>query len=135
MIAWEKMIDFFHAFYMIITNKIFYITFTSWFVAQLLKVIIHLIRFRKFDFRLFVGTGGMPSSHTSAVTAATVSVGMAAGWNSVIFMVCLMYCVVVISDAVGVRRASGNQAKVFPYRCLLNMVRLPSYRLLRILRV
>ncbi len=96
----------------IVTNKIFYITFSSWLFAQTLKVIFHFARHKKFDFRLFVGTGGMPSSHTAAVTAVTVSVGLTAGWNSPVLMVSLLYCIVVISDAMGVRRAAGKQAVI-----------------------
>ncbi|MFP4466466.1 MAG: divergent PAP2 family protein [Candidatus Goldiibacteriota bacterium] len=96
----------------IITNEIFYVTFFAWFIAQTIKVCLFLVTHRRFDFRLFVGTGGMPSSHTASVTAGTTMVGLAAGWDSVVFMVCLLYCVVVISDAVGVRRAAGAQAMV-----------------------
>jgi hypothetical protein len=96
----------------IITNRIFYITFSSWFLAQTLKVIFYFIKFKKFDFRLFIGTGGMPSSHTAAVTAGTVTVGLSQGWDSPVFMVCLLYCIVVISDAMGVRRAAGRQASI-----------------------
>jgi acid phosphatase family membrane protein YuiD len=96
----------------IVTNKIFYITFASWFFAQTLKVIFYFIKFKKFDFRLFVGTGGMPSSHTAAVTAVTVTIGLDQGWASPVFMVSLLYCIVVISDAMGVRRAAGKQAVI-----------------------
>ena len=96
----------------IVTNKIFYITFFSWFFAQTLKVIFYFAKHRRFDFRLFVGTGGMPSSHTAAVTAGTVSVGMTLGWDSPVFMVSLLFCIVVISDAMGVRRAAGKQAVI-----------------------
>ena len=53
----------------------------------------------------------MPSSHTSAVTAVTMCTGMTTSWDSTVFMVCLCYCIVVISDAVGVRRAAGKQAE------------------------
>ncbi|HDT14841.1 MAG TPA: divergent PAP2 family protein [Firmicutes bacterium] len=97
---------------LIITNKIFYTTFLAWFLAQTIKVLIFFISHRKFDFRLFVGTGGMPSSHTASVTAGTTIVGLTAGWDSTVFMVCLLYCIVVVSDAVGVRRAAGAQAMV-----------------------
>ena len=96
----------------IITHKIFYITFLTWFFAQTLKVIIYLVVRRRFDFRLFVGTGGMPSSHTAAVTACTTTIGLYSGFDSAVFMVCLCYCIVVISDAVGVRRAAGRQARI-----------------------
>jgi uncharacterized protein len=100
----------------IITTKIFVSTFTAWFVAQALKLIIHLVQTGKIDFRLLVGTGGMPSSHTASVTALTTSIGLTTGFTSPIFLVALMYCIVVISDALGVRRAAGKQAK------LLNMI-------------
>ncbi|MCE5301143.1 MAG: divergent PAP2 family protein [Spirochaetia bacterium] len=96
----------------IVTNRIFYITFTSWFVAQFLKLVIYFVQTKKFNFRLLVGTGGMPSSHTATVTAVTTCVGLSAGWESPVFMVSLCYCIVVISDAMGVRRAAGKQAQV-----------------------
>jgi acid phosphatase family membrane protein YuiD len=101
-----------HILKIIVTNKIFYVTFSSWFLAQTLKVIFYFGKHRKFDFRLFIGTGGMPSSHTAAVTAVTVSVGLTTGWDSPIFMVSLLYCIVVVSDAMGVRRAAGKQAVI-----------------------
>lgn len=100
----------------IISSKIFVGTFAAWFFAQALKLVIHLVLTRKIDFRLLVGTGGMPSSHTASVTALTMGVGLAEGFTSTVFMVALLYCIVVISDALGVRRAAGKQAK------LLNMI-------------
>lgn len=96
----------------IVTHKIFYVTFFTWFIAQTLKVMIFFIKKRKFDFRLFVGTGGMPSSHTAAVSAITTTIGLYSGWDSPVFMVSLCYAVIVISDALGVRRAAGKQAIV-----------------------
>lgn len=106
----EAIAQFFSNFMTIITNKIFYITFSSWFAAQVIKFVLHFITHKKFNFRLLVGTGGMPSSHTAAVTAGTMCTGMATSWDSPILMVCLLFCIVVISDAVGVRRAAGKQA-------------------------
>lgn len=94
----------------IVTHKIFYVTFFTWLLAQTLKVVIFFISKHKFDFRLFVGTGGMPSSHTAAVSAITTTVGLYSGWDSPVFMVSLCYAIIVISDALGVRRAAGKQA-------------------------
>ncbi|MBN2754112.1 MAG: divergent PAP2 family protein [Candidatus Goldbacteria bacterium] len=96
----------------IITHKIFYTTFISWFAAQFIKFALHLILCRKINFHLLVGTGGMPSSHTATVIAVTNAVGMHSGYDSAVFMVALCYCIVVISDAMGVRRAAGKQAEV-----------------------
>lgn len=108
----EKLNELFNVIVTIVTCKIFYLPFFTWLFAQTLKVIIFFVVKHRFDFRLFVGTGGMPSSHTAAVTAGTTTIGMVTGWDSPIFMVCLLYCIVVVSDAVGVRRAAGKQAIV-----------------------
>ncbi|MBP7792201.1 MAG: divergent PAP2 family protein [Candidatus Goldbacteria bacterium] len=96
----------------IITHKIFYTTFFTWLFAQILKILIYFIKYHKFDFKLFVGTGGMPSSHTALVTSLTTTVGLYSGWDSTVFMVSLCYALVVISDALGVRSAAGKQAAV-----------------------
>lgn len=108
----DAIVEVFNILYAIVTNKIFYITFASWIFAQTLKVILYFIKFKKFDFRLFIGTGGMPSSHTAAVTSVTVTIGLSQGWDAPVFMVSLLYCIVVISDAMGVRRAAGKQAVI-----------------------
>lgn len=101
-----------HILKIIVTTKIFYVTFFTWFVAQTLKVLFFYAAKKKFDFRLFVGTGGMPSSHTAAVTALAMCIGLTTGWSSPIFMVALCFCIVVISDAMGVRHAAGKQAVI-----------------------
>ena len=61
---------------------------------------------------LLFGTGGMPSSHTAAVCALTVACGMSCGLDSPVFAVSLLFTVVVMRDATGVRREAGEQAKV-----------------------
>jgi len=93
-------------------NKVFFVTLYAWLIAQTLKVIIGVIRERRFDFRWFVGTGGMPSSHAAVVSALSTAVGLHSGFGSVIFVVALAFSIIVIFDAQGVRRASGKQAEV-----------------------
>jgi len=94
----------------IITNKMFYTAITSWFVAQGAKVVIFVIKNRRMDFRLFVGTGGMPSSHVAFVTSIAFIMGFEAGWTSPTFMLTLGLSIIIITDAVGVRRAAGRTA-------------------------
>ena len=65
-----------------------------------------------FNFRLLVGTGGMPSSHSSFVMALATTVGLETGWNSPVFMLSLGFAIVTMNDAQGVRRASGHQASL-----------------------
>lgn len=84
----------------------------GWFVAQGLKVLIYWYRHHKIDFRLFVGTGGMPSSHSSFVSSLSAAIGLEAGWNSPAFILSLGMALVIMSDAAGVRRAAGQQAQI-----------------------
>ncbi|MBQ7794146.1 MAG: divergent PAP2 family protein [Clostridia bacterium] len=83
-----------------------------WFVAQVLKVITVLIVDRKIDFSRFIGSGGMPSSHSAFVTGLAVSVGFASGFESEVFSIAAVLALVVMYDAAGVRRAAGEQAKI-----------------------
>jgi acid phosphatase family membrane protein YuiD len=93
-------------------NKIFFVTLYTWIITQTIKVIIGVIREKKFNFRWFVGTGGMPSSHAAAVSALATCVGLYSGFDSAIFVVALLFAVIVIFDAQGVRRATGKQAEI-----------------------
>lgn len=96
----------------VLHNKVFVTTFMGWFIAQTIKVVVGVIAEKKFNFKWFVGTGGMPSSHASGVTALAASVGLGVGTGSPLFAVACMFAVVVIMDAQGVRRAAGKQAEV-----------------------
>ncbi len=101
-----------NAYYELTGNRILWIAVFSWFIAQLIKLLITILRKKTFDIRLLVGAGGMPSSHTSFVTAMTTSIGFAEGFNSSIFAVSAIISLIVMYDAAGVRRAAGKQAEV-----------------------
>jgi len=103
-------------FQVLFDNPIFLSALFSWIIAQFLKVIIHIIRFKAFSareilYRFVWKTGGMPSSHSAAVTSLTTAVGFIEGFNSTLFIITLVFSLVVIRDALGVRRAAGTQAK------------------------
>lgn len=85
---------------------------TAWFTAQTIKVIIGIIKEKRFNFKWFVGTGGMPSSHAAAVSAMSTAIGLQYGVDSPIFALSLLFTIIVIFDAQGVRRASGKQAEI-----------------------
>lgn len=93
-------------------NKVLLSSFIAWFLAQFMKICFSLYKDKKLDLTRFVGSGGMPSSHTSFVTALATSVGKINGWDSSNFAIALCFALVVMYDAAGVRRAAGNQAKV-----------------------
>ncbi len=82
------------------------------FFAQFIKVPIHFIAFRKVNWSLINSTGGMPSSHSAAVSALTVAVGIETGMNSPVFAVAAIFAVITMFDATGVRRQAGEQAAV-----------------------
>src|SRR5690554_40081 len=62
------------------------------------------------DFTRFVGSGGMPSSHSSFSMALTTTIGKMYNWDSPLFAVSLAFALIVMYDAAGVRRAAGKQA-------------------------
>ena len=94
-----------------ITNKFFITAVASWTVAQVLKVFIYAIINKTWDFSRLFGDGGMPSCHSSCVTALSVMCGYTAGWDTPIFAAVAIFAIIVINDAVGVRRETGKQAK------------------------
>lgn len=88
------------------------VPFVTWFCVQTFKVLWELAMTKKFNFKRIIGAGGMPSSHTAIVTSITTMVGKSQGLNSVIFAVSLIFSLVVMYDACGVRRQAGKQARI-----------------------
>ena len=95
-----------------VNNPIAICAFLGWLTAQSTKVVLGVIREKKFNFRWFAGSGGFPSSHSAGVTALAASVGLYEGVGTAIFVVTLMFSIVVILDAQGVRRSTGQQATI-----------------------
>lgn len=93
-------------------NHILNIIVISWAAAQIIKTILAFISNKEFSAERLVGSGGMPSSHTSLVCSLTVAVLRTQGFNSPLFAICFAFAAVVMYDATGVRRAAGEQAKV-----------------------
>ena len=91
-------------------NRIFMAGVCGWFVAQILKTAIHMWFNRKFVAERLVGSGGMPSSHSATVCA--LAAGMEYGGGSFQFAIAAVFAIVVMYDAMGVRRETGIQAKV-----------------------
>lgn len=93
-------------------NKVFIVTIFVWILAQGLKVVFGFFQEKRFNFKWFVGTGGMPSSHAAGVTALAVCCGLHIGFDSVAFAVSAVFAMVTMFDAQGVRRATGQQAQI-----------------------
>lgn len=93
-------------------NYILCVSMVGWFTAQVLKTIINAILLKKIDFERMWGAGGMPSSHSATVCAMVVSTGRSYGTSSPLFAIAFLLAVIVMYDAQGVRRETGEQAKI-----------------------
>ncbi|MFZ3131382.1 MAG: divergent PAP2 family protein [Desulfosporosinus sp.] len=93
-------------------NAILVSAVTAWAIAQMLKVAVSVILFRKLNFQLIFSSGGFPSSHFATVSALALGIGKYYGWDSPIFAVAAVFGMIVLYDAAGVRRAAGKQAEV-----------------------
>ncbi|MBF2003542.1 MAG: divergent PAP2 family protein [Synechococcales cyanobacterium C42_A2020_086] len=96
----------------ILDNHILIIALLACLLAQGLKLIVELIRHGKVSFRTLVETGGMPSAHSALVTALATGIGQTAGWASGEFAIALIFAIIVMYDAAGVRQAAGKQARI-----------------------
>lgn len=94
------------------SNELFVSAAIAWFVAQLLKTIIHTFVTKDFSFERMYGSGGMPSSHSSTVTALATTAYLVHGASSSEFAISAILAIIVMYDARGVRRETGIQAKV-----------------------
>ena len=101
-------------------NIVFLSSLTSWILAQVVKVMVIIFSRNKKTLRelaeiLIWRTGGMPSSHTATVSAMTVAIGFYEGVGSTLFVFSLFLALIVMRDAMGVRRSSGLQARLLNY--------------------
>jgi acid phosphatase family membrane protein YuiD len=92
-------------------NSILDVVVLAWFAAQAYKVISTLFVEKKLALHRFLETGGMPSSHSSTVSALATSVAIVYGPSSTLFAITVVFAVIVIHDAAGIRQAAGNQAR------------------------
>ena len=96
----------------ILSNRVLWIGILAWFAAQAMKVVFTAIFEKRLDFTRLFGLGGMPSSHSSVVTSLATAIGISRGFYSAEFAIATILAFIVMTDATGVRRAAGNQARV-----------------------
>jgi len=84
--------------------------FLAWFISQAFKVIRGVLTQKRFNFRWLFDTGGMPSSHSASVAALATAAGLYYGFGSMPFLITLVFTIIIMFDAAGVRRAAGRQA-------------------------
>lgn len=98
------------------SNQVLVSSVIGWVVAQFLKTVIDCSLNKSFSAERLVGSGGMPSSHSSTVCALVFSTAFCFGISSFEFAVSFVLASIVMYDAIGVRQETGKQAK------LLNMI-------------
>ncbi len=79
-------------------------------IAQLSKLVIELVVHRRWNPKVLVETGGMPSSHSALLTGTAAGLGWQLGFDDPLFALAAVMCFVVLYDASGVRRAAGLTA-------------------------
>lgn len=94
------------------TNPTFMSGLFACLLAQSLKIMLNFIVEKKWDLKVVFASGGMPSSHSALCTALTTSVALCHGISDSLFPVCLGFSLIVMYDAIGVRRHAGMQAQV-----------------------
>ena len=89
------------------------VPFTTLVICQIIKFFVEAFITKKFNlYRLINGAGGMPSSHSSFVTSITTIIGLNEGFDTVFFAISLIFSLVVMYDAMGVRYETGKQAEI-----------------------
>ncbi len=86
------------------------VALTSLILAQLLKPLVMFFKEGRLSGELLFSTGGMPSSHSALVSGLCFTLGALEGIGSYSFGISLVLAMVVVYDAIGVRRETGRQA-------------------------
>ena len=93
-------------------ERAFTAVFLSWFVAQMAKIIRGGLRDKRFNLRWLFITGGMPSAHSATVACLATVAGLYYGFRSLPFLIVLIFTIITMFDAAGVRRNVGRQARI-----------------------
>ncbi len=96
----------------LISNPFLITSLSSWFIAQVLKVILHAWINKKIIWERLIGDGGMPSGHSATVSSLAMMSGLVYGMDSFQFAMAAVFAIVVCHDATGVRQETGKQAVI-----------------------
>lgn len=94
----------------------------AWALAQFLKMVLFAILERQINWRRLIDTGGLPSAHSAFVTGLASGVGVASGLHSSEFAVAAVFALVVMYDAMSLRREAGKHADILNELLLLSII-------------
>ena len=96
----------------ILRYKYIIVPFVTWFGIQVFKVLYKRVHEGVWDIERILGAGGMPSSHSAIAVSLATMIGKNVGWDTPIFALSVIFSLIVMYDAAGVRRAVGKQARI-----------------------
>jgi uncharacterized protein len=96
----------------LLQNHVLIAIVAAWWITQVSKPFIYFISDREWEWGLWFSAGGMPSTHSAIVVAATIAIGMQMGFSSPVFALGIAICMIVLYDATGIRRQAGEHARV-----------------------
>lgn len=94
------------------SNYVLNVALISWLAAQVAKTGLNFLKTKKFNPERLVGAGGMPSAHSASVCGMTIAIARSVGFASPLFAIAFLLSAIVMYDAMGVRRAAGEHAKI-----------------------
>lgn len=95
----------------VLQNKVLIAGLSAWALAQIIKIPLDYLRTRRWNWALLFTTGGMPSSHSSLMTASTHAIGLYHGFANPLFAMAVAITMIVVYDAANVRRQTGIHAQ------------------------
>ncbi len=96
----------------VISNRALSATLISWLIAQSIKILLGLVKEKKFNFSWLITTGGMPSSHAAGVSTLATCIGFSSGFASSIFALSAIFAFITMFDAQTSRHSVGVQARI-----------------------
>ena len=96
----------------LVTNPFLLTSLSGWGIAQVIKVIINAVMYKKLDISRLFGDGGMPSGHSATVSSLACITGLVYGTDSFQFAFTLILAIIVCHDAMGVRMETGKQSMI-----------------------
>jgi acid phosphatase family membrane protein YuiD len=97
----------------------------AWASAQIIKFAIATFSGKR-DYKFLYSSGGMPSAHTASIVAITTTIGILDGLDTALFGLSFTLTMIILYDALGVRRATGIQAVAIRLLLETNKQPLPS---------
>ena len=88
----------------VLFNRVMILSCSSQIVSMFVKALIKSVKNKKFSLKEMASYGGMPSSHTAFIVSATLGLGIEYGWNSGVLGFAVVSALIVLVDAVKLRR-------------------------------